>query len=199
MPSGMKKGYHERQYRMLIIAHRGASQRAPENTLSALRLAAESGATWVEADVQLSQDNVPVIFHDETLARVAGSDDALAACTWKQLQGLDVGRWFSSQFAGERIPSLSAWLTLAASLGINLNLELKGMNNFQHGVDTVLQQIQSVWPPDLDYPLLSSFNEEILNCLAQQAPSDCRYALNVESDYDKHPECVLNPRCVSAF
>ena len=99
---------------MLIIAHRGASAEAPENTLAAFRRAIELGADGVEFDVRLAADGVPVVIHDATLKRTAGIDRRVADITSAELARLDVGSWFNRHhghladeaYALERIPTL---------------------------------------------------------------------------------------------
>ncbi len=92
----------------LIVAHRGASHDAPENTLAAFRLAWDRGADAVEGDFRLTADGHIVCLHDETTERTAPAQPALAVAksTLKQLRRLDVGRWKHSRYAGERIPTL---------------------------------------------------------------------------------------------
>lgn len=107
-----------------VAAHRGSSSVAPENTMSALRRAIDDGADCAEIDVQETADGVVVLLHDADLARVAGVRRGIWELTWKQSRGLDVGSWFSSRFAGERIPSLEQVLTLTGGR-IGLNIELK--------------------------------------------------------------------------
>ena len=94
-----------------IIAHRGASAAAPENTLAAIARAADLGARSVELDVMLSADGVPVIIHDTDLARTTNGTGPVAALAFEQLARLDAGSWFGAAFAGERIPSLADAIT----------------------------------------------------------------------------------------
>ncbi|GAB4450107.1 MAG: glycerophosphodiester phosphodiesterase family protein [Chloroflexi bacterium OHK40] len=101
----------------LIIAHRGASAEAPENTLAAFALAWRQGADMIELDVQPTADGRLAIFHDDTTERWDGRPRAVAACTLAELQQLDIG--------GERVPSLEEALSFAAETGIALNVELK--------------------------------------------------------------------------
>ncbi|MDZ7618353.1 MAG: glycerophosphodiester phosphodiesterase [Patescibacteria group bacterium] len=89
-----------------IVAHRGASHDAPENTLAAINLAWEQGADAVEIDVYLSADGHVVAAHDATTKRTAGVDRMVAEQTLAELKTLDVGRWKDPRFAGERIPTL---------------------------------------------------------------------------------------------
>ncbi len=91
---------------MLIIAHRGASAQAPENTLAAIRRAWELGADGVEVDVHVTKDGVPVVIHDADTARVAGKKLVVGRSTLKELKQLDVGVRFDEEFTGETIPTL---------------------------------------------------------------------------------------------
>lgn len=97
---------------MLIIAHRGASAQAPENTLAAIRRAWELGADGVEVDVHLTQDGVPVVIHDADTGRVADRKLVVSRSTLKELKTLDVGARFDPEFAGERIPTLAEVLAI---------------------------------------------------------------------------------------
>ena len=91
---------------MEIIAHRGASYDAPENTLASIRLAWEQGADAVEVDVHLSCDNRVVVIHDADTKRIAGVKRLVRKLTFADLQKLDCGRWKSPKFAGERLALL---------------------------------------------------------------------------------------------
>ncbi len=81
----------------LIIAHRGASAIAPENTLAAFRRAIDDGAEGIEFDVRLTKDGVPVVLHDAQLNRVGRCEGRVIDFTSKQLQKLDVGSWFNEK------------------------------------------------------------------------------------------------------
>lgn len=95
-----------------LIGHRGAAGVAPENTLSAIKAGSQSGADYIEIDVQLSKDGVPFIFHDDTPNRTTNAkdvfpgreNDPITSFTWEELQQLDAGSYFSAAFAGEKIP-----------------------------------------------------------------------------------------------
>ncbi|MFW6199219.1 MAG: glycerophosphodiester phosphodiesterase [Gemmatimonadota bacterium] len=90
-----------------IIAHRGYSAVAPENTLAALTAALEAGATSIEVDVQTAIDGTPVLIHDPHLGRTTSGVGPVRRRTVGQLQSLDAGGWFSDEFEGERIPTLA--------------------------------------------------------------------------------------------
>jgi glycerophosphoryl diester phosphodiesterase len=101
-----------------VIAHRGARAEEPENTLKAVKRAAECGADAVEVDVRFSSDQEPVVIHDETLDRTTNGSGAVSEQTLEQLQALDAGN-------GEQIPTLSEVLSLVKALGRELVIELK--------------------------------------------------------------------------
>ena len=81
-----------------IMGHRGAAGHAPENTLAALRMAAQLGVRWVEFDVHLSADRTPILMHDDTLDRTTDGEGAVDAQTADRLVTLDAGSWFSDSF-----------------------------------------------------------------------------------------------------
>jgi glycerophosphoryl diester phosphodiesterase len=101
----------------LIIAHRGASAEAPENTMAAFVLAQRQGADMIELDVLPTCDGRLVVFHDQTTERWDGKPRTVSACSLAELQQLDIH--------GERVPVLDEVLAFAAETGIALNLELK--------------------------------------------------------------------------
>jgi glycerophosphoryl diester phosphodiesterase len=110
--------------RPLVVAHRGASSEAPENTLAAFRLAWEQGADAIEGDFHLTADGAIVCLHDPTTARTAGADLVVARSTLQQLQQLDVGSWKGDRFAGQRIATLQQVLDAVPAGGL-VFLELK--------------------------------------------------------------------------
>ena len=109
---------------MEIIAHRGASHDAPENTLAAIRLGWAQGADAVEIDVHCSKDGQVVVFHDATLSRTAGVRRRVASQTVAELQSFDVGSWKHTRFAGERVPTLAEALATIPK-GRRLFVEIK--------------------------------------------------------------------------
>ena len=107
-----------------IIAHRGSSLQAPENTLAAVTQAIDDRADGIEIDVRLTGDGNVVLYHDESLRRLAGDERRIGALPLSELAGVDVGSWFGDAFVGERIPTLEA--VLAAVRGrAHLMIELK--------------------------------------------------------------------------
>ena len=109
---------------VLVDAHRGASAWFPENTLVALEAAVASGADSVEFDVQLSADGVPMVMHDDTVDRTTDGSGRVSDLTAAELAALDAGSWKSPSFAGERVPTLEACLSLLSGM-VRINMELK--------------------------------------------------------------------------
>ena len=113
-----------------IIAHRGYSHEAPENTLAAFSKAIEVNADYFELDVQLSSDDSLMIMHDGTVDRTTNGTGAVSDLTYQQLKKLDAGSWFSAEYAGEKIPTLSESLILAKNSANNIDVvaEIKTSN-----------------------------------------------------------------------
>jgi len=110
---------------VLVIAHRGASGNAPENTLAAFRKAVALGATFIETDLQLSRDARFVAIHDATVNRTTNGQGAVHDMTLADLRKLDAGSWFGSEFAGERIPTLEEILEFSKKNDVVFYLEIK--------------------------------------------------------------------------
>lgn len=141
---------------MLIIAHRGASAYAPENTLAAFALACAQGADMIELDVQPSADGEPVVFHDDTTARWDGRDRPVAACSLTELRALDIG--------GERVPTLAETLAFAREQGVALNVELKSPALVAASVELIRASGMS------EAVIVSSFYAQALVALNEMAP-----------------------------
>ena len=110
-----------------IMAHRGAAAAAPENTLAAINRAIDSGAQWVEIDVQETADGQIVVIHDSDLKKIGGSALTVAGSTLEQLQQVDIGSWFGPEFADQRIPTLEEVLELCKGrIGVNIELKYYG-------------------------------------------------------------------------
>lgn len=150
-----------------LIAHRGAAQFTPENTLIAMRRAHALGATWVEFDVTLTQDEQAVVFHDATLERTTNGKGLLREHSLAQLRALDAGSWFAAEFSGSRIPTLDEWLSSAARLGLGLNIELKPNGvNASRLVEKTMDGVIRHW--SVRYPTLL-FSSAEAECLAHLA------------------------------
>ncbi|MFG3705816.1 glycerophosphodiester phosphodiesterase family protein [Micromonospora sp. NPDC047670] len=111
---------------LTVIAHRGASSAAPENTLVAQEAARRANADWIENDVQPSRDGVPFVLHDTTVDRTTDGAGRIRDLTAAQLKALDAGSWFAPSYAGARLPTLAEQLADLRTRGGNLLLEIKG-------------------------------------------------------------------------
>jgi glycerophosphoryl diester phosphodiesterase len=121
----------------LIIAHRGASALAPENTLAAFQKAIDDGAEGIEFDVQLAKNGVPVVFHDYDLKRTGRREGNVSDFTSEELQNLDVGTWFNlknphktdEKFSAETVPTFSGLLDFLKDYKGLLYVEMKFAGN----------------------------------------------------------------------
>lgn len=89
-----------------VVAHRGASGYAPENTISSIRKAIELGSHFVEIDVHMTSDSKVVAIHDKSVDRTTNGTGDVAEYSLKELKNLDAGSWYSKKFTGEKIPTL---------------------------------------------------------------------------------------------
>ena len=154
-----------------VVACRGACVRAPENTMPAFVAAREDGARWIETDVKLTEDGVPVLMHDDTLDRTTNGQGLVADKSWADMQNLDAGSWFASEFAGTRIPRLEELLVFARQANMRLNLEIKPCPGRAQATTMVtLMKTAGMWPATLPPPLISSYDIETLIIAAQFHP-----------------------------
>ncbi|MFC3505529.1 glycerophosphodiester phosphodiesterase family protein [Micromonospora krabiensis] len=126
---------------LTVVAHRGASAAAPENTLVAQEIARRGGADWIENDVQPSKDGIPFILHDGTVDRTTDGTGNIRDLTAAQIKALDAGSWFGPQYVGERVPTLAEQLADLRTRGGNLLLEIKGKHS-RDEVATIIQVIR---------------------------------------------------------
>jgi glycerophosphoryl diester phosphodiesterase len=111
-------------YNVQVIAHRGFSGIAPENTMTAFKKAIEIGADMIELDVMLSKDGELVVIHDKTVNRTTNGKGKVSELSLSDLKKLDAGSWFKKHFSGEKIPTLEEVFDLAHGK-IQLNIEIK--------------------------------------------------------------------------
>jgi glycerophosphoryl diester phosphodiesterase len=168
-----------------VMGHRGAAALAPENTLAGLRRAAATGVSWVEFDVMLTGDGVPVLFHDDNLKRITGRDALMAKTPYKIVRTLDAGAWFGPDFAGEGVPTLEVALALVRELGVRANIEIKPTpGRDRETAAAILDVIERCWPADEPPPLISSFKRDSLAVIRDRAPSLPRGLLAVRLPRD---------------
>ncbi len=146
-----------------VIAHRGFSGVAPENTLAAVRRAIEVGADMVEIDVGLTRDGHVVVLHDATLERTTDGRGPLAEATLAQVRRLDAGSWFAPEFAGEKVPTLAEVLDLARGrILVNVEIKSEAVTDEAEGgiADKVLGLVRE--RDMLDRVIVSSFDPRAL-------------------------------------
>ena len=157
------------KFPVLVIAHRGLSGLAPENTVVAFRKAIEAGADMIELDVHLSRDGQVVVIHDDTLDRTTGVRGKVAAYSLDQLKQYDAGSWFNPQFAGERIPTLKEVLDLARGR-IPVHIELKkgdtGPFPITDLADRTVQEVENAGM--LNQVLFGSFDITLIDRVRQR-------------------------------
>ncbi|MFD1850557.1 glycerophosphodiester phosphodiesterase [Oceanobacillus bengalensis] len=140
-----------------IIAHRGASKYAPENTLPAFELAYQMKANGIETDVQLTKDNIPILIHDEKVNRTTNGTGYVKDLTYREIKVLDAGSWFSSDFTGTTILSLEEFLEWIRFKPLYLNIELKNNKiDYKHLESIVYENLMKYQL--LDRTTLSTFN-----------------------------------------
>ncbi len=156
----------------LWIAHRGAGQLAPENTLAAFRAGAGYGYRAFECDVKLSADGVPFLLHDDTLQRTTPAWGVAGERPWAELSRVDAGGWHSRSFAGEPIPSLEAVAAFVRRNGYALNIEIKPTHGLE--VETgriVAREVERLWRGCSVPPLMSSFEAPSLAAARDAVPA----------------------------
>ena len=153
-----------------VIAHRGDSSRAPENTLAAFRAAKTAGATWIELDATLAACGEVIVLHDETLDRTTNGKGSAAAKPYSVLKTLDAGSWFSPAFAHETIPTLAEALGVCVEEGLGVNIEVKPAKGQEVQTAVRVLEVLSDFSVASVPVLLTSFSLTSLAAVRQQAP-----------------------------
>jgi glycerophosphoryl diester phosphodiesterase len=154
--------------RIQVLAHRGASAYAPENTLAAFRLAIEQRADWLELDVQQTKDGQLVVFHDLRMERTTNGSGALRDLTLEQVRQLDAGGWYGPSFAGERVPTFEEVVALAREQNIRIFPEVKDPRLYP-GIEERVAAVISAYEYE-DRTIIQSFDMTSLERLRQSNP-----------------------------
>jgi len=149
-----------------IVAHRGASRDAPENTIAAFELAWRQGADAIEGDFRLTQDGRIVCIHDSTTERTAGANLVVAESTLAELRKLDVGRWRGAEWAGQRIPTLAEVLAVVPT-GKRILIEIKCGPE----IVPVLKRVLDSSRLKRDQTILISFDAKVIAVAKKQLPT----------------------------
>jgi glycerophosphoryl diester phosphodiesterase len=159
-------GFNMKEFQ--IIAHRGASGHAPENTIAAITKALEIGVDKIEIDVHQSSDGRIVVIHDETLNRTTNGNGSIHEQAYGELKKLDAGSWFAPEFSNERIPLLEEVLETVGS-SAEVIIELKyGSQLYPNIVNNIYEIIKKFKQADT---VLSSSRITILTALKTIAPA----------------------------
>ena len=125
------------------INHRGYNIEAPENTLSAFKLSKKKGFEYVECDVSFTSDDVPVLLHDSTIDRTSNGTGNISALTFEEVRAFDFGSWFSSDYAGEKIPRFDEFILLCRNLGLHPYIEIKSSATYtQTQIETLVNIVK---------------------------------------------------------
>lgn len=131
--------YWTGKFPIMVIAHRGFSGQAPENTLASFQKAVELGSDMIELDVRFSKDGQVVVIHDDTIDRTTNGRGKVADYTLKELKQFDAGSWFAPQFSGERIPTLKEVLELVKGK-VLVNIEIKDESPGQYKITDLAER-----------------------------------------------------------
>ncbi|PKK96252.1 MAG: hypothetical protein CVV58_07330, partial [Tenericutes bacterium HGW-Tenericutes-3] len=178
----------------LVIAHRGASLYAPENTLSSINYAIDQGADAVEFDVRLTKDGIPVLLHDEALKRTTSVTTSVKIIdlTLEEVKQLSAGRWFSEEFNDESIPTLEEALdAINQNIRIFLEFKVNSTELEQKTVDLINDYHM------MDQTIFLSTNRFQLERIKQIDP-DYQTLLLISSYYGNH-EALVNFEEVDAY
>ena len=155
----------------LIIAHRGSSAAAPENTLAAFKQAIRDRADAIELDVQLTSDGEVVVFHDRRLERTTDGKGFLRNHSLQELRRLSAGRWFSTKFSSEKIPTLQEVFDLIQGT-IGINIEIKAERRFHSSYDLADRCCKLITAHNLQHRVLvSSFSRSVITRVKELKPS----------------------------
>ncbi len=143
--------------RIVTTAHRGASAYAPENTLAAFRVGIQQRADWIESDVQVSKDGIPVLMHDTTLSRTTDVEQVfpdrapwrVADFTLAEIKRLDAGSWKGAEWAGEEVPTLAEMVEQVRFSRSGILMEIKAPELYP-GVEQRVADVFASYPGYVD-------------------------------------------------
>lgn len=151
-----------------IVAHRGASGVAPENTLPAIDLALEAGADYIEIDVHLTSDNRVVVIHDNTVDRTTGEKGRISEMTYEEIRELEAGSWFDERFRGAGIPLLEEVMERVDGRS-KLLIEIKKKRNQYEGIEKEVIRLIRKYDATA-WCEVQSFNDRVLEIMHAEAP-----------------------------
>ncbi len=173
----------------VVIAHRGASFYAPENTHSAFRLAMDMKAEMIELDVSISKDGVPVVVHDKTVDRTTTGSGEVGSFSLEELKKLEVGAWFDKKFEGEPFPTLEeVFKYTKGKIAVNIEIKTEAVSDNARG-GVVDKSVQLVREAGVEAEVIfSSFDYRVMEHLEELAPEIPKAIL-----YEKSQSGELTP------
>lgn len=177
-----------------VVAHRGSSGTAPENTMASFKNALADGAKMIELDVQLTSGNEVIVFHDDVLGRTTNGQGQVRVQTLADLQKLDAGSWFSPDFVNERIPTLEEALDFLHDRAfVNIEIKPPKETDFRLRLEKVLE---TVFAAKMETKtLFSSFHHRTLRELKERYPLLHTAAINVPGDKRLPSELARETGC----
>lgn len=179
-----------------VIGHRGAASYAPENTIEGIHTAADMGIEWVELDVKLTKDDVPIIFHDDELSRTTNGSGLVAEMMYEEIKQLEAGSWFADSFSGIKIPTLEEAIEALVERNLGLNLEIKPCPGREKETAEVALDLLAQYWDDHEHLLISSFQHVSLEVARDMATDWSRGLLlapETAASSDGEEEAILNP------
>ena len=153
---------------VLVVAHRGASGIAPENTLPAIEAAMKAKADYIEIDVQLTRDKAVVVMHDESVDRTTDGKGAIEELSIEEIKMLDAGSWFDEKFTGTKVPLLEEVIHLVNGQA-RLLVEIKKKGRVNEGIEQEVIEIIRKNQAE-QWCEVQSFNDGVLERIHREAP-----------------------------
>ncbi len=154
--------------RPLVIAHRGGSKWAPENTMAAFRKSLDAGADGIELDIHRCKSGELIVIHDETLERTTDGKGFIKDKNYDEMKSLSAGKWFAAEFADEKLPLLTDVLKLVDGKMI-INIEIKNAPIAYPGIEDDLADLLKSYK-HRDKILISSFDHELIRRVHKKMP-----------------------------
>ncbi len=184
-----------------VIAHRGASAYAPENTIAAFQKAIGMEADMIELDVMMTHDSVLVVFHDAELDKLTDSTGLFSTLSLEEVRALEAGSWFGDEYAGEPIPTLEEALEfLSGKISVNIEIKTEGVTDeVRGGVEEKALKLVNRFGME-DQVIFSSFDYRAVRHLKELAP-EMPVAVLYESSQsgNKSPLEIVNELRADAF
>jgi glycerophosphoryl diester phosphodiesterase len=185
----------------MVVAHRGFSGKAPENTIAAFTRALDTGVSMIELDVQITKDGRIVVIHDNTVDRTTDGRGNVSDYTLGELKKLDAGAWFDNKYTGERIPTLEEALELISPKAW-INIEIKSTRIIRKSdtkiTDATLETVREMGL--LDNVIFSSFNHKLMKYLKANEPSaHTGVIFHPVLHFGRMPSSLANPAGAEVF